>query len=278
MVDSTSAPSSSVLTFNGKTFTQESRNLRYFFNVVKLPPDYIPTLIGQQGQSTKLLRPGVFEMIKLADGYTQGKRLELPESANVFNFAYLPGNRDEKDSDKLIVLNDSERLITYTLKGARLAESPEKYSGSAKGIEIDPTMPGLGQEQITQRSMFYIPMRMIPADLARDGHSQLIVNRPISTASEIFDRYRFYPQAEIHSLVWDGVGMNLMWKTRRIKGSMVDYAIVDANNDGIPDLATCLNTHPGALGVSSRKAIVVLYPLDIARVDSRSSVQTDDDD
>lgn len=125
-------------------------------------------------------------------------------------------------------------------------------------------------------SIFYIPMRMLAVDFEHDGNYELIVNKPISTASEIFDRYRFFPQSEIHSLFWDGIGLNLQWKTRRIKGSMVDYTIADANNDGIPDLVTCLNTHPGALGVKARKTIIMLYPLDMSQTNPGAAVDKSD--
>ena len=278
MVDKDSAPIASILTFDGKNFAQEMKNIRYFLNVVKLSPDYMPTLIGQQTQPPRLFKPGVYEMVKNGDALTPGKRLDLPSDANVLNFAYLPAGRGEDNSEKVILYSDSETLRVYTAKGARLSESDEKYSGSAKGLEVDPSMPGMGQENVTIRSMFYMPMRILPVDFEHDGNYEIIVNKPISTASAIFDRYRFYPQSELHSLFWDGIGMNLQWKTRRIKGSMVDYAVTDGNNDGITDLVTCINSHPGALGVSARKTLVVLYPLDLSKTDTSTGTDRDDDE
>ena len=275
MVDRDKRPSSSILSFNGNTFTEEARGIKYFLNVVKLPPDYRPILIGQAANPPKLFRPGgVSEMVKSGGSWTTGPRLNLPENVNVFNFTYLPAGRGEENAEKLVVLNSNERLVTYTTKGARLAESPESYSGAAVGLEVDPRMPGMGEDTVTERDMFYIPMRMPAVDLNDDGNWEIIVNRPISTASTIFDRYRFFPQSEIHSMQWDGVGLNLVWKTRRIKGSVVDYAIIDADNDGARDLVVCINTHPGALGVEGRKAIVLLYPLDL----SKTSAPTSKDD
>ena len=264
MIDDKGLPKSSILTLNGNQFVEEMKNVKYFLNVVKLPPDHMPVLIGQEAQPPRLFRPGVInEMAKQGDSLVPGKGIALPKDANVLNFTYLPGGRDERDGEKLIVLSEAERLRTYTTKGARLAESPEKYSGSAVGFEMNAAMRGMGKERVTIGDTYYMPMRMVPIDLEHDGNYELLVNKPISTASEIFDRYRFFPQSEIHSLFWDGVGMNLQWKTRRIKGSVVDFAVSDANNDGITDLVTCLNTHPGALGAKARKTIVVLYPLDL---------------
>ncbi len=275
-VDSGGVPSASVLTYSGGTFTEEMRNLKWYLNVVKLPPTYQPVLIGQEAQPPRLFKAGISEMVKQGNTLVPSKRIALPSDANVFNFTYMPAGRGEKDGEKLIVLSTDERLRTYTSKGARLSESSDKFSGSAVGLEIDPSMPGLGKETVTMASIFYVPMRMLAIDLERDGNYELIVNKPISTASEIFDRYRFFPQSEIHSLFWDGLGLNLQWKTRRIKGSMVDYTIADANNDGIPDLVACLNTHPGAIGVKARKTVIMLYPLDVSKTDPATAVDRSD--
>ncbi len=276
-VDAGGVPQASVLTFDGRAFKEEMKGIKYYLNVVKLPPDYKTVILGQEAQPPRLFKTGVYEMMKQGETLVPSRRIALPSDANVFNFTYLPPGRGEQNAEKLVVLSDRELLRTYSNKGARLAESPERYSGSAVGMEIDPSMPGLGRDTVTLASIFYIPMRMLAVDLERDGNYELIVNKPISTASEIFDRYRFFPQSEIHSLFWDGIGLNLQWKTRRIKGSMVDYTIADADNDGTVDLVTCLNTHPGALGVKARKTVIMIYPLDLSKTNPATGVDKNDD-
>ena len=266
VVDQRGQPVSHILTFTGQ-FNVVMSKIKFYLNVAKLAPSYKNVIIGQQAMPPRLFRPGVYEMIPQGGTLVQGTKLDLPPDANVFNFAYLPGSRGERGGEKLMVLSESEQIRAYGPNNNRISTTSEKYSGSATGLEIDPSMPGLHRDDVTIASVFYIPMRMLAMDLEHDGNWELIVNKPISTASEIFDRYRFFPQAEIHSLYWDGLGLSMQWKTRRIKGSMVDYCIADANNDGIPDLVVCLNTHPGALGVKSRKTVVVLYPLDLGRTD-----------
>ena len=267
MLDKDSMPQASIFTLSGSTFKEEYTRQKYFLNVVKMAPDYRPMLIGQKSGRPRLFASGIHEILMTGSGtLTQGARLDLPEGADVFNFTYLPGGFS-KEGDKIIVLSSREKLRTHTLKGARLAETDEKYSGAAIGVETNPAMPGLSRDDATMGETYFIPMRMIAMDIERDGNYELLVNRPISTASGIFDRYRFNPQSEIHSLFWDGIGLNLQWKTRRIKGSTVDYALADANNDGVTDLVVCINTHPGALGVNARKAVVLVYPLDVSLSD-----------
>lgn len=269
--------STSILTLNGNEFTEEMRNIKYFLNVVKLPPQYIPTLIGQAPQLPQLFRGSVHEMVVQNGQLTTGRVVgNLPKAANVMNFSVVPGSVGDEGGDKVIVLNSEERLTVYTDKGSRISETEDKFSGAAVGIEIPSHVAGLGRDKVTIDSQYYIPMRMLPVDIERDGRYKVLVNKPISTASTIFDRYRFFPQSEIHCLYWDGIGLNLQWKTRRIKGSTVDYTVADANNDGIVDLVVCLNTHPGALGVKARRTIVTLYPLDTNLMDPNTPGYTGD--
>ena len=268
MVDAKSAPQASVFTYSGGKFNEEYSKVNLFLNTVRMAPDYRKKLIGQRPGKPKLFTPGVYEVVPTGGKLTLSGRLPLPEEANVFNFTMLPPGRDAANPAKLVLLTSSETLRTFTDQGAVLATSEEKFSGAAVGIEMNAAMPGLGRETVTIGETFYVPMRMIPTDIEGDGNYELLVNKPISTASSIFDRYRFFPQSEIHSLFWDGVGLNLQWKTRRIKGSTVDYTLADANNDGIEDLVVCINTHPGALGAKSRKTIVLLYPLDTSALDN----------
>jgi hypothetical protein len=268
MIDQGGMPQSVVLTFDGTSFREEMRNIRHYLNVVRMPPDYLPRIIGQEAAPPRLFRPNTLtEMIPQGGTLVPGARLNLPPGANVFNFTWLPAAPGERDGDRLVVLGPTERLRVYNSRLSRLAETPETFSGSAIGMEIDPSMPGLGRDGDTIPGMFYIPMRMVPYDLGRDGNWELIVNKPISTAAQIFDRYRFFPNSEIHSLFWDGLGLNLKWKTRRIMGSTVDYMIADANNSGVLSLVVCVNTHPGALGARARRAMVLLYPLDLSLTD-----------
>lgn len=277
LVDQFGVPMGSILTFNGASLVEELKNIRYYLNVVNLPPNFQPILIGQQAKPPRLFMPGVYEMIKQGNSLEKGRRLGLPEGANVFNFSYMPATRGEPGSEKLIVLTKDENLRVFDTKNNRIGQTSEKYSGSFVGMEVDPSMPGLGKDDVIIPETFYIPMRILPIDLERDGKWEILVNKPISMASQIFDRYRFFPESEIHSLFWDGLGLSLQWKTRRIKGSMADYAIADPNNDGIMDLVTCLNTHPGVIGVKERKTVIMLYPLDLSQTDPNTRPYSSED-
>jgi hypothetical protein len=257
-----------VFSFDGTQFKEQARGLSLYLSVVNFPPHFSPTLIGQRANPPKLFVPGVREASIKNGKVVLGSKINVPQKDfNVFNFAYIPAGMDKNDALKMVVLDEDEHLRLYSEKGARMFTTEEKYSGSVQGVYVDAGMPGMGTENVTQGNTYYIPMRMLAVDLDSDGNYELIVNKPITTAGVIFSGYRSFPQSEIHSLQWDGMGLSLVWKTRHIKGSVVDYTITDANRDGILDLVLCVNTYPGALGAAARKTMIVAYPLDLSKAD-----------
>ena len=259
-------PSGYIYSFAGGRLRQFCDRSPYFLSVAKMPPNFTPMLIGSTWESVKVFAPGVRELIKSGNKYALGGRLALPSGTNAFNFAWLPGGKSG-EGDKLVVLAEDERLKVFGPKGEELYKSSEKFSGSSVGIEHVKGVYGLGRDNLQLPDQYYAPMRMIPVDLNRSGEYVLLVNKPISMAAQFFDRYRFFPEGEIHALFWDGVGLGMKWKTRRIKGSVVNLDLGDIMNNGVPSLVVGVNTHPGALGVKQRQSLLLVYPLDTSRMD-----------
>ena len=262
-----------IFSFDGKEFKETARATSIYVNVVNMAPTYQPRLLGQRSNRPHLFRPGIQEASVRNGKVVLGAPVAMPKDFNVFNFACIPPGADQSDTAKFVMLDDAELIRLYSEKGARMASTTESFSGSPQGVEINHAMPGMGKDTVLQDSLHFIPMRFLITDLDSDGSYEIIVNKPISTAAVLFGRYRSFPQSEIQSLQWDGLGLALVWKTRRIKGSVVDYAIGDPNRDGITDLVVCVNTHPGPLGAVSRKTSLVLYPLDLSKADSSAVPQ-----
>ncbi|SHJ39082.1 FG-GAP-like repeat-containing protein [Halodesulfovibrio aestuarii] len=248
-------------------------SVKMLVNVVPLPPTYLPTLIGQKTRKGgTVFRPGIEELAYVNGEVVSSRRVAVPKKANLYNFVWVP---DDEGDKVLVLLPDSEKVAVFNSKFDRMVSSAVSYSGSTVSIENDDTMPGLGKDKLLIPSKYYIPMPFVVEDLDHNGKYEVLVNKPISVAAQFFDRYRFFPQGEIHSLQWDGVGLALQWKTRRIKGGVMAYQIADLDNDGIMDLVVGINTHPGATGFEARKTMVLGYPLDLAKADPNTPASSD---
>ncbi|MBQ8744406.1 MAG: VCBS repeat-containing protein, partial [Mailhella sp.] len=93
--------------------------------------------------------------------------------------------------------------------------------------------------------------------------------KPITTAGKLFGNYRTYPQGEIHVMLWDGMGLNLLWKTRRIKGTVADVTLADVDNNGKLDLVVAVNAYAGVMNGTQTRCAVFLYPLDSTQVSAK---------
>jgi hypothetical protein len=252
-------PRSFILSFKDQKLKVVERRINLYLNVVRTAPDYMPVLVGQRHNKATLVEPGVYNVVFTRDGIQTSTRIMLPKEANLFNFTFLP---DKKDGDKLVMVDEKDRLRILGTDGKLKARTEEEYSASVLGVELMSELSvtrGKISEEL--QPVYYVPIRTLAVDLEQDGSSTLLAYRPITVAGQFFKSYREYQQGEIHALAWDGIGLSLQWKTKRIKGTITDFGIGDANNDGVLDLVVCINTGRSAFNFESTKSRVLIYPL-----------------
>ncbi|MBA4356535.1 MAG: hypothetical protein C0405_02290 [Desulfovibrio sp.] len=248
---------------NGK-FEQFCEPQKMYLSVVRTPPTNQPTLVGQRkGFHGPFDESGVSEMHYSGGSIQPVRLLRLPSIANLFNFAYLP----EGNTHKLVVLNEYSYMKVFTPDQDLQFSLDEGYNSSAVYVIIDERLPGMdmGRRDTGAEEFYYLPMRMLPVSFDPKGKYELLVNKDISVASQVFKKFRRFSQGEVHSMFWDGVGMSLAWKTRRIKGTVVDLGMDDLKNEGKKQLVVCLNTYSGAVGMSNEKTVVVTYDLEAGK-------------
>ncbi|MDR1241221.1 MAG: hypothetical protein LBM00_00315 [Deltaproteobacteria bacterium] len=265
-MDKEQKPLSRIYNFDGKKLNLEMDGIPYFLNVVKDYSTGKDVLIGQPYDKYSMFRNNaVTMMIRNGKELVPGEKLNLPRGVNLYDFAFLPAGREVSNDTKIVNIGKLENMKVFTLAGSLLSASEEKYSCSSVGLDINSMLPGMGDDLEAMPSQYYLPIRMLPVDLNRDGDYELIVANGISSSAHIIQRYRQYLQSEILCMYWDGVGMSQQWKTRTLQGGIVDVALNDLDNNGKPDLIACLNVGDG---FRSRKTMVVAYPLDLQNIES----------
>jgi hypothetical protein len=253
-------PLSTILSFDGKQLVVEQDRIPYYLAAATLPPNFKKQLVGSRGDKKDLFGSGVYEMNFMSGKLEAGTKLDLPSKANPFNFTYLP----DPSGYKLVLVDDGDHLVVHTPKNDVQAKTEETYCGSSLGLEYDTLMTPLTTPEVDYLwNYYYVPLPLLATVLGPDKKPELLVSKNISIASQFFENFRYFSQGEIHSLVWDGVGLNLMWKTRRIKGTIEGYDVADLASDGKQDLVVCINTYPGATGFKLRRTLVLSYAMDL---------------
>jgi hypothetical protein len=233
-------------------------NINLHLNVMRLPPLYRKTLVCQdQGTNDLFDRAGVRQISLEGPEPRIGAKLLTPTKGNLFNMAYLPMGADYK----IAVIDDDEHLRTFNSTGSLQAKGEEEYNGTSVSLEFDKmAVPGMGrtQERNREQWFYYIPMAMATVDSDGNDEHELLVNLNISVAAQFFERYRAFSQGEIHAMRWDGVGMTTLWKTPRIKGTVMAYRMADAKNDGKQNLCVLVTTTPG---LGSARSLLIIYDM-----------------
>ncbi|WP_419786739.1 FG-GAP repeat domain-containing protein [Pseudodesulfovibrio sp.] len=250
-----------ILSFKGGKFSYIVKRCSQFLGVLRMPPTYMPVLVAQRKGQRDVFDKRINEAYVKGDEVELGQTIPAPPFSNIFGMTYLPDGLGYK----FAVIDDFHRLKVYSQTMERLSDSgDDHYNSSGLAIETADRAIGMGPGTTNEKSNTYnIPIRMIAASLQKNGKYELLVNKDLSIAARVFERYTYFSQGEIHSLAWDGVGMNLAWKTRRIKGQVSDVALADLNNDGHKQLCVLVNTFPGGLGFTKRKTVVLAYNLNM---------------
>ncbi|EGB16050.1 hypothetical protein DND132_2847 [Pseudodesulfovibrio mercurii] len=252
-------PRSSILSFEGGKFKYLVKKVDRFLGVLRLPPTYMPILVAQKKGQRDLFDKHMNEAFIKGDDIEIGQPIPVPPFGNVYNLTYLPDGLGYK----CVVVNNSHKLVVYSQTFERLYESDETYNSSGVVIETADKMVGMGGGKTEEHGVTYnIPIRGITAPLTSNKRYELLVNRDLSATAQVFQNYKYFTQGEIHSLVYDQVGLNLAWKTRRIKGQVSDVALADLNNDGNKQLCVLVNTFVG-YGYGNRKTVVLAYDLNV---------------
>ncbi len=258
-------PLSYIISFKGKTAKVLLDRDRNFLSVVRTPPNFTEALVGQRFDPNRTFYSKHLVEYTFANGkLIPIRKMNVPEYANVFNLTYLPLKGDDY---KIIVLNKYGRINLYDSKLEPLYESNDSYNSSAVSIELVSKLIGMNEvsEKSRMEHNYFIPMPVTVASISDPTKKEVLLNKDLSVAGQVFSNYKNFSQGEIHAEFWDGVGLNLAWKTRRIKGTVTSYGVADIDNDGEDELYCLMNTYPGSLGIKYRKTLVMAYELNMGQ-------------
>ncbi|MDW7771314.1 MAG: VCBS repeat-containing protein [Desulfobulbaceae bacterium] len=263
-------PGSSAVEWDGTKFVRLFNEARWYIKPVEIP-DMGLVLVGQ---TTGLLpvEPGLYHLTLTGNVLERQERLPIPAEVNLFNFAYADLDGDGKH--EIVALDNSFKLMVYQ-GGTMVWRSQERFGGTRRFLGGYPDMKagtrplrsdivdGIGD----QYQETYVPSRIIVSDVDNDGNDDLIINRNPDTLTTVAPRLVQYPNGTLVGLKWNGIGLEEIWRTRKIDGYVIEYEVkssaLELKSDVEDELFIGLVLNSGTFeSLLSNKSTVVIYPFE----------------
>lgn len=261
-------PGSRAVEWDGEKFVDLFREARFYIKPMDLPGIGL-SLLGQ-GSGMVPVTEGIYRLSTASGRPEVQERLPIPNTVNLFNFVYADIEGD--GSHEIIALDNSFKLLVF--KGGSLVwKSEERFCGTKRFLGGSPDMmPGtspLRNDEVDGVGELYVetfvPSRILVSDVDHDGVDDIILNRNPDTLSTVVPRMVQYQSGTMVGLKWNGLGLEELWRTRKIDGYVVDYQVksqiqnLESNADDELFIGIVLNagTFDSLLGDQST---VVIYP------------------
>jgi hypothetical protein len=240
--------SSFVLEHDGKAFRRIVDNAPWYFRVGSLP-DRGRILLGQESRMGSPHSNRIYEMLWRSGRYEPETPVNVAIDLNVLGLTIADVMDGRKET--VVAYDRDDRIRVFDPSGKEEWKSAEKYGGSTLYYAGD------RKDQGDVENPIYLPMRMLPMKPDKDGKTKIIAVKNHDVAGGHLERFRSLNEAQIVSFFWDGLGLAAEWKTRKITGSIRDFAIGDFDNDGADELVAAVILEEGRIITTTPKCTVI---------------------
>ena len=240
-----------VMEFSGNSFAEIVKDTGWYLRVVDMPQRE-KVLIGQkQGLESPFDKP-IFELVLQNLEYEPANRIMAAKRANALGFAF--GNAMNDGSEAAVVFDKLDYLRIFDSSGKQIWKDGEKSGGTPHYFEL----PDHGQKDM--KNYEYYPMRILIQDINKDGKNDVITVKNHRLSDLI--SFRQFTHGEIEIRSWDGIGLSVLWTTRKLSGYFSDFGIGDFDNDGQDELVVALVQKTGSIITTTPKSALIAYDLE----------------
>lgn len=235
----------------------------YYVNGVALPKRG-KVLLGQRKGNDAAFDTEMHEMQLRGQALAPAAPYHLPARCNIYNFAKGDINNDQ--SDEVLVIDNSNRLVVLSATGDQLWKSSERF-GATNNV-VEGKVVDLSFNQI---EFYYIPSPILLADMNKDGYMEIIVNDNLGEGLLMPEGMKIYSRGKITSLSWNELGLVENWKTQEISGMVTSLRLADLNQDGKLQLLASMVMAKDFLKLWEAKSSIFGYELNLAQAKKPAS-------
>jgi TolB-like protein len=240
--------SSFVLEHDGKAYRRIVDNAPWYFRVCNLP-DRGRVLLGQESRMGSPHDTRIHEMLWRSGRYEPESPVNVAIALNVLGLTIADVMDGRKET--VVAFDREDRIRMFDPSGKEEWKSADKYGGSTLYYG------GERKDQGDVENPIYLPMRLLPMKPEKDGKTKIIAVKNHDIAGMHLEKFRSFNESQIMSFFWDGMGLSAEWKTRKITGSIRDFAIGDFDNDGADELVAAVILEEGRVITTSPKCTVI---------------------
>ena len=255
--DSNFKANSRILSFSGTELVEKASRLEWFLRVISSPGGKF--LAGQKPstQKNEVFNGSVRRMSFDGTNLTAGANISLPTNINLYDFSLVELGQSREPFIAGIKF-PSEHIILYE-GGSKVWESREEYGGTVNFMW--PYTFGGGAEGNKNPKVTFIPSRFLCTDIDGDGQNELIVAKNDRGGVPFMHKQRAFNGGTIEAFKYANLALNPIFRTRRLPGAAVDYALVDFNNNGTMDLVAAVLVEPASGMMKGGRSILVAYEI-----------------
>ncbi|PLX84969.1 MAG: hypothetical protein C0614_04750 [Desulfuromonas sp.] len=237
-VDGTQLSSFS-LEYNGSDYLVTNEQIRWYLKVSEgLTGEKV--LVGQfQGLEQDAFAGRPFRVLERDGQLVKGPVLNLPGQLDLYSF--MPSS--EGTGTFYAHLTESESLQVIDDSGTYLWESGEYFGGSESCYKNRPEHEG-----------DMVVSTCLGPRILKNGRGEILVVQ--NEAQRFLKQLRSYSPSRLVAFSWDGNAMQESWRTVSQKGYLADFAIGDADNDGMKEIVTLVKMRRSGFFEKDRTAII----------------------
>ncbi len=242
-----------VLEWNGAKLDPLVSDQNWYFRSMPASTFRGPTLLGQKrGPREQLFKGAVMPLIWKDGALAEDIPLNLPRNLKVLDFTL--GDILNSGQETIAKFTRTDKVRVLGPKGSEEWESTTEYGGNPIYIEYSAWVTR--KTDFHKRDRYYIPQRILVADLDQNGQNELIVVKNSDATGRTFERFRLFKNGQIECLEWNTLGFDLKWRTQQVGGYISDYNIGDLNNDGRDELVFSVASKTGPIFGKDKSYIV----------------------
>ncbi len=232
---------SRVLTYSAGSYQTTISYIPWFLRVAELPGEG-RVLLGQStGDKSEPFRGRPFRILPDAGQLAKGE--ELPLSVHVNLFSFLPFSANS-GGQPIAYVTQEDYLMVLSGDGQELWESADYFGGTETSFynTVDQ-----GEELLDP---IYIQKRII-----NGPEGEILVAQ--NDGLRVLRRFRKFKDSRVVALTWNGFAMQESWRTSGLNGYLADFALADADNDGLEELVMVVKFKHKTVLQDARSAIVI---------------------